>query len=251
MLYYKIPFKTGGAFTYPDGCILVCAFYATEYMYCKFEKVTSVGSGWVAITESEFDVRCPDFPAPDFPPVQEVIATSATIASGSVVLALPASVDTGTLVKFTAPCTCSAVTDGIVIDDETYSVVDAMGQIVNGKDGVWASGAQVAVIIDKAKKRAYVQNAGKANPTYEDVGAAPKVHKHSATDINTGTLGSDRLPVVPISKGGHGADNGSDGLKNLLAAGPMIISPHQLVDELPTDRVPGRLLLLKVKKVSS
>lgn len=249
MVYYRIPIDTGLVF--PAGCILCCAYQYSGEMYCKFERVTSVGTNWVKITEAEFEVRCPDFPAPDSPPVQEIIATSATIASGSVVLALPASVDTGTLVKFTAPCACSAVTNGIAIDGETYSVVDAMGKIVNGKDGVWTGGAQVAVIIDKANKRAYVQNAGKAIPTHEDVGAASKDHKHSATDINTGTLSSDRLPVVPIDKGGHGASNGSDGLKNLLAAGPMIISPHQLVDELPTDRVHGRLLLLKVKKVSS
>lgn len=244
MVYYRIPIDTG--LDFPAGCILCCAYPYGGEMYCKFERVTSVGTNWIKITESEFEVRCPDFPAPDLPPAQEVIATSATIASGSLVLALPASVDTGTLVKFTAPCACSAVTNGIAIDGETYSVADAMGKIVNGKDGVWASGAQVAVIIDKANKLAYVQNAGKANPSYDDVGAAPKDHNHSAADINEGMLDSNRLPIVPIDKGGHGAKNGSEGLKNLLAAGPMILSEDQYGDELPEPGIPGRIFFLKV-----
>lgn len=62
MVYYKIPL-TGGL-DYPAGCILICAYTYDGYEYCKFERVTEVGSGWVNITESEFNVRCPEFPAP-------------------------------------------------------------------------------------------------------------------------------------------------------------------------------------------
>lgn len=62
MIYYKIPL-TGGL-DYPAGCILCCAYTYNGYEYCKFERVTEVGSGWVKITESEFNVRCPEFPAP-------------------------------------------------------------------------------------------------------------------------------------------------------------------------------------------
>lgn len=65
MLYYKIPIA--GGFSYPAGCILVCAYTYGGYECCKFERVTEVGSGWVPITESEFNVRCPEFPAPDIP----------------------------------------------------------------------------------------------------------------------------------------------------------------------------------------
>ena len=35
-------------------------------------------------------------------------------------------------------------------------------------------------------------------------GKADKDHKHSADDVTSGTMSSDRLPVVPISKGGTG-----------------------------------------------
>ena len=157
MVYYKIPISNG-VFDYPAGCILYCAYPVGGYMYCKFESVTETGAGWLTITESEFDVRRPDFPDPEKPPVHAVIATSAKLADGFVVLELPASVDTGTLVKFTAPCACSAVTGGIVINGVTYAVVDALGNVVTGAALLWDSGAQVAVLIDTAAGKAYIQN---------------------------------------------------------------------------------------------
>lgn len=157
MVYYKIPIQDG-VFDYPAGSILCCAYPVDNYMYCKFESVTSVGSDWVSITESEFDVRCPDFPAPDVPPAQEVIATSATLVDGSIELALPAPVDTGTLVKFSAPCACESVTGGLVIDGYTYTLVNAVGAAVASIDGLWAGGAQIAVLLDVSEKKAYIQN---------------------------------------------------------------------------------------------
>ena len=155
MIYYKIPL-TGGM-DYPAGCVLVCAYTHNEYQYCKFERVAEVGTNWVSITESEFNVRCPEFPAPATTPAQEVIATSAKMSGGSVVLELPRVVDTGTLVKFVAPCACISFTGGIVIDGVTYSVLDTLGKSVAGQHGVWENGAYVTVIIDNGKKLAYFQ----------------------------------------------------------------------------------------------
>ena len=57
---------------------------------------------------------------------------------------------------------------------------------------------------------------------------------------------AEQLPVVPMSKGGTGAQNGSEGLKNLLAAGPMVLSPYQYGDTLPEPGTPGRIFFLKV-----
>lgn len=51
-----------------------------------------------------------------------------------------------------------------------------------------------------------------------------------------GAITPEQLPVVPMSKGGTGARNGAEGLKNLLAAGYMIASEHQImasVDDIP------------------
>lgn len=43
-------------------------------------------------------------------------------------------------------------------------------------------------------------------------------HKHSAADVTSGTLSSDRLPTVPVSKGGTGATTVSAALSALGAA---------------------------------
>ena len=158
MVYYKIP-VTDGVFDYPTGCVLCCAYYVDGFMFCKFENCPEVGSGWAAITESEFNVRCPEFQEPDLPPVQEAIASSSTLADGSIVLELPAKVDTGTLVKFSAPCACEGVTGGIVIDGTTYSIVDAAGKTVAGINGAWESGALLSVLIDATNLRAFLLNA--------------------------------------------------------------------------------------------
>lgn len=46
-------------------------------------------------------------------------------------------------------------------------------------------------------------------------GKAASSHNHSATNITSGTLSSDRLPTVPISKGGTGATTATGVLTNL------------------------------------
>lgn len=157
MVYYKIPL-TGG-FDYPAGCILICSYSYGGYQYCQFERVTEVGADWVPITESEFNVRCPEFPEPAPAPAQEIIATSAEAVDGSIVLTLPRAVGTGTIVKFFAPCACEDATDGIVIDGVTYSVVDAAGNTTAEIIGAWAPGALIAVLIDMEEEKAYIQNA--------------------------------------------------------------------------------------------
>lgn len=66
-------------------------------------------------------------------------------------------------------------------------------------------------------------------------------HEHSTDDITSG--------VLPISRGGIGSEDGAEGLKNLLAAGYMILSPNQFGDELPTDNsveTIGRIFFKKV-----
>lgn len=70
-------------------------------------------------------------------------------------------------------------------------------------------------------------------------------HGHAASDITSGTFSTERIPNISMSKGGTGATNGSDGLKNLLAAGPMILSDHQKGDTLPDAGIPGRIFFLR------
>jgi pyridoxal biosynthesis lyase PdxS len=49
-------------------------------------------------------------------------------------------------------------------------------------------------------------------------GKAASSHNHSASNITSGTLSSDRLPTVPIAKGGTGATTAAAALTNLGAA---------------------------------
>jgi hypothetical protein len=46
-------------------------------------------------------------------------------------------------------------------------------------------------------------------------GKADATHNHAASNITSGTLSSDRLPTVPITKGGTGATTAAAALTNL------------------------------------
>lgn len=84
-------------------------------------------------------------------------------------------------------------------------------------------------------------------PSASDVGAAASSHNHSASNINSGTLSSDRLPTVPVAKGGTGATTAAAALTNLGAApashnhsASNITSGTLSADRLPTiPMVPG------------
>jgi hypothetical protein len=78
--------------------------------------------------------------------------------------------------------------------DPTISVDDIEGVLPLTKGGTGATSAAAA--------RSAIQ-------------AAKNVHKHNASDIDSGTLSSDRLPVLPITKGGTGASNSSQARANL------------------------------------
>lgn len=54
--------------------------------------------------------------------------------------------------------------------------------------------------------------------TPENIGASAEGHIHSASDITSGTLSSDRLPTVPIANGGTGATTAAAALTKLGAA---------------------------------
>ncbi len=64
-----------------------------------------------------------------------------------------------------------------------------------------------------------------------------------------GAISEDQLPVVPMKKGGTGAQNGADGLKNLLAAGYLVMSGYQIVsstEEIPADAPDGAVFLIPI-----
>ena len=78
-----------------------------------------------------------------------------------------------------------------------------------------------------------------------DVGAAETAHKHDVADITSG--------VLPIDKGGIGANNGTDGLKNLLSSGALILTEGQqygtstpYIPENEKTKNIGRIFFVKV-----
>ena len=86
---------------------------------------------------------------------------------------------------------------------------------------------------------------GNITLTSSDVGAASAEHGHDIGSING---------IVPISQGGTDANNGQDGIKNLLAQGAMILSQHQYGDRTPTildsekEKMIGRIFFVRVAK---
>ena len=62
----------------------------------------------------------------------------------------------------------------------------------------------------------------------------------------TGTYESELDSVVPMELGGTGAEDGAEGLANLFAAGPTVLSAEQYGDELPPAGTPGRIFFKRV-----
>lgn len=68
----------------------------------------------------------------------------------------------------------------------------------------------------------------KNNPhavTAEQAGAAKSSHTHAASDISSGTLGTARIPTIPITKGGTGATTADNALTNLGAQKSLGFTP--------------------------
>lgn len=87
----------------------------------------------------------------------EILAKSAVLSGGNLVLMTDAEAGTGTLVKFEAPCACHAITGGLTVSGVTYLMVDAMDMPVTGASA-WCKGAMVSFILNRDTKKAYLLN---------------------------------------------------------------------------------------------
>ncbi|MGN5456822.1 MAG: hypothetical protein ACI4XN_12575 [Candidatus Kurthia intestinigallinarum] len=77
------------------------------------------------------------------------------------------------------------------------------------------SGAQKNTITGVKGNAESTYRTGNVNLTPDNIGAAASSHSHAASNITSGTFSSDRIPTVPISKGGTGATTVSGALTNL------------------------------------
>lgn len=79
-------------------------------------------------------------------------------------------------------------------------------------------------VVDEAAKLAVAHAIGGASfdgsedVSLAEIGAAAAEHSHGAGDIDSGTLDANRLPTVPVNKGGTGATTAANARTNLGAA---------------------------------
>lgn len=101
--------------------------------------------------------------------------------------------------------------------EEAKSYADSVGEdvkndLLNGAGGAYDTLKELGDLIDDNK------DAIDALKTIAS-DKADASHKHAASDITSGTLSSDRLPTVPISKGGTGATTRKAAITNLTELG--------------------------------
>lgn len=111
-------------------------------------------------------------------------------------LTLPGAPFTGQIVTFIAHCNCDEVTDGLVIGEDIYTVVDANGCCATGKGGRWKTGAIVSVTLDVENKEAYILNAD-TNDYLEDkiegvrtiASSKAPMYSYGTADLTAGSTG--------------------------------------------------------------
>lgn len=92
-----------------------------------------------------------------------------------------------------------------------------------------AAGAQVNTVTGVKGNAENSYRTGNINLTPANLGAAAASHSHDAGDINSGTLNANRLPTVPVTKGGTGA---TDALAAITALGGL--SAASIGTEIPS-----------------
>lgn len=103
--------------------------------------------------------------------------------------------------------------DAKAVGDKIKKVESYISNVDLSTFGVTASVTELNYM-DGVTSNVQTQLNSKAASDHVHSGFAGVTHEHSATDITSGVIPSDRLPVVPIKKGGTGADNVTAALIN-------------------------------------
>ena len=114
--------------------------------------------------------------------------------------------------------TGTLTTQDTTYSNATTSAAGLMSAADKTKLNGIAAGAQVNSVTGVKGNAESTYRTGNVNLTPANIGAAAASHNHAASSINSGTLSADRLPTVPITKGGTGASTAA-GARNALGLG--------------------------------
>lgn len=138
---------------------------------------------------AKFSITDGSWSAPDG---AEEVRGTASVSGGILNIAVAGEVGDNTIVKFCAPCDCSAVTGGVRINDTLYIIVDANDNAVTGS-GAWSANAHVALLLSKSTGKAYIQNSAVNNSFTKE----QSLSLANKTDFG---LGSNAVPEEAFSK---------------------------------------------------
>lgn len=98
-------------------------------------------------------------------------------------LTIPANeVVLGKQVSFVAPCDCTDI-DEVIINDEAYQLVDAMGKQLTSYGDAWCSGALLSALLDTVNKRAFVLNSSVGPKRLFEAGPIVLTSEHYGTEL--------------------------------------------------------------------
>lgn len=122
--------------------------------------------------------------------------------------------------------------DGIAPSANNYSLPDATTSVKGGVkvgSGISVSGGTISTSLSNLGVTATAAELNYMDGVTSNVqsqlnGKAASTHKHAAADISSGTLSVDRLPTVPVSKGGTGATSAATARTALGVQNPITAS---------------------------
>jgi len=166
-------------------------------------------------------------------------------------LELPSKLVDGMLVKFKAPCDCTAVTglaayypaDDGTTASKNFTFRDSLGNDLTGLGNLFASGAYVAVVLNTANGYAYIQNAG-TNKYLEAKIAAVANHTHTPESIGAAKAGHTHADYLP--KAGGTVTGATAFSAGVTFGSTIVLGSGSYGTSLPAAGTAGRLFFKKV-----
>lgn len=152
----------------------------------------------------------------------------------------------GMVVKFKAPCDCTAVTGLLVYyvadngegSSKAFAFRDSLGNDLTGLGNLFASDAYVSVILNTANGYAYIQNAGTNKYLETKIAAAATISDGAVTPAK---LSQTYLPTAGGTVTGATVFSGKVSLNSTI-----VLASDSYGTSLPAAGTAGRLFFKKV-----